>query len=64
MNENQKEFVKKCENAGLEVYQYSGRGMYGKRCPAVNVDYLSDFPGNPHDYWTDSMGMGYVVYCR
>lgn len=63
----QKKFVKTCEDAGLKVYYtYSGRGMFGigQTCPAVNVDSLSKFPGNPYKFLVDQMGLGYVVYCR
>lgn len=65
LTDHQKKFVKTCENAGLKVYYtYSGRGMFGQTCPAVNVDSLSEFPGNPHKFLIDQMGLGYVVYCR
>lgn len=64
LNPRQKAFVKKCEKEGLEIdMSYSGRGMFGRRCPAVRLDSLAEFPGNPHTYSTDQMGLGVVVYC-
>ena len=64
LTDKQKSFVKKCKKAGLEVdYTYSGRGMFGATCPSV-VCKLEEFPGNPHIYSVDNMGLDYVVYCR
>jgi hypothetical protein len=64
LTDSQKRFVKKCERADLKVYySYSGRGMYGRQCPAVNLDHLSKFPSNPNKYSVDQMGLGWVVYC-
>jgi hypothetical protein len=65
LSDKQKKFVKKVEKLGYEVdYGYSGRGMYGKCCPAVRVQYVSDVPNAERDYNTDQMGKSYVVYCR
>ncbi len=64
LSAKQKKFVKECEKAGLKVYYtYSGRGMFGRTCPAVNLDHASEFPSNPAKYSMDSMGLGVVVYC-
>lgn len=64
LSANQKLFVKDAERAGLEVdYSYSGRGMYGKTCPSVNVDRLGEF-GTRAKTQSDSMGLGYVIYAR
>ena len=64
-SKNQQSFIRKCKSSGLNLYyNYSGRGMFGDTCPAVNVDNLSDFPGNPHKYKIDNMGMGFVVYAQ
>ena len=64
LNDKQKDFVEKVEADGLEVYyDYSGRGMFGRRCPAVNVDSLSELSFNPNKYSVDNMGKGFVVYC-
>lgn len=60
--EKEKAFTKLCEDEGLTVETYSGRGMYGRYCPSVNVDSLSEFPGNPHHWCVDSMGLGFVIY--
>jgi len=31
-------FAEVLEDAGYEPYAYSGRGMYGKKCVAINVE--------------------------
>ena len=63
-SKNQLKFIRACKKAGLTVYyDYSGRGMLiGDKCPAVDVNSLSNFPGNPNKFKIDSMGLGYVVY--
>lgn len=62
--------------ADLNVCSYSGRGMYGRRCPAIDVDNLMDglasivecstSPGQAADIIRsmnyDRMGLGYVLY--
>lgn len=36
LSENQKKFVRKAKREGFELrYDYSGRGMYDQKCPAV-----------------------------
>ena len=67
MNElsaKQKKFIDKAKKLGLNVYEYSGRGMYGSICPATSVDYKSDFPNAEKNYSVDSMGLGFVIYSR
>lgn len=64
LTENQKKFVKKALKEGFEVrYDYSGRGMYGKQCPAVYLkrDQVGDFGFKGAS--SDSMGLGQVIYC-
>lgn len=64
-SKTQLKFIRAVKKAGLKLYlDYSGRGMFGDKCPAVNVDDLSEFPGNPHNYKIDNMGLGYVVYAQ
>jgi hypothetical protein len=64
LTENQKRFVEDALAEGLEVdYDYSGRGMYGKTCPAVRVDRYETFATRA-SYSTDAMGMGKVYYAR
>ena len=60
---NQQLFVAEAEEAGLEVYSYSGRGMYGKECPAVTVDGPGSFGTKAETCW-DNMGLRFVVYAR
>lgn len=65
LTEKQKKFIKICKDNDLKVYyDYSGRGMFGETCPAVDVDNLSDFPENPHEFKIDNMGLGYVIYAQ
>ena len=59
----QKLFITDAQEQGLEVHEYSGRGMHGRYCPAVTVD-------DPHNEFTthapitqDNLGKGYVLYC-
>ena len=64
-SKNQLKFIRTVKKAGLKLYlDYSGRGMFGSKCPAVNIDSLDEFPGNPHKYKIDNMGKGYVVYAQ
>jgi len=67
LSENQQIFVDDAECHGLEVdYSYSGRGMYGKCCPAVRVDYRDEFDEECTEaaFSVDNMGLGWVVYAR
>jgi len=64
LSDNQKQFVKDAEDQGFEVeYDYSGRGMYGKTCPAVRLANIADFRTEA-GYCSDSMGLGYIVYAK
>jgi len=60
---------------GYRPYAYSGRGMMGKQCVAINVESLDEIwrlaiaiggtlgdEANISAPKTDSMGHGYVVY--
>jgi len=58
-----RKFVEEAEAAGLKVRSYSGRFMYGRECPSVNVDYLEDRDLFSMQVKTDNMGRGYVLYC-
>lgn len=67
-----------CDELGIEYRSYSGRGMYGRRCFAIqsddceNMSLLVDIaysfgeqsedPTGLHDIRTDSMGLGSVMY--
>ena len=65
LTDRQKKFVAAAKRSGLGdniYYTYSGRCMYGRSCPAVNVDYVDDFKGWKK-YNTDQMGRGMVIYC-
>lgn len=64
LSTNQVRFIKDALEAGLEVeYSYSGRGMFGTRCPSVRVDNVHSLETNA-DVCTDQMGRGYVIYAR
>ena len=57
----QKAFIRKAKKEGFEIeYGYSGRFMYGRKCPAVYLDRYEEFEyrGARHD----DMGLGTVVY--
>lgn len=67
--------VEALREAGHEPYSYSGRGMYGRRCVAVDVPsgasmlelgYALGLRGvDPSEFGeakTDNMGLGIVVY--
>lgn len=61
---NQKMFCRDAEDQGLYVdFEYSGRGMYGKKCPCVRVNTLDGEDFNTQAKTSqDSMGLGIVVY--
>ena len=64
LTDNQRKFVADATEQDLEIdYDYSGRGMYGKTCPAVRLDGMGDFATKAETSW-DNMGLGYVVYAR
>ncbi len=68
-----KELVDALEDLHMDPKAYSARGMYGRQCVAVDVEYLGDAfelgfglggfdkgsPGNPS---SDTMGKGFVLY--
>jgi len=64
LSPRQKLFVKwaNLQDTENEVYYtYSGRGMFGRQCPAINLDHI---PLNlPKHISYDNMGKGYVIYC-
>lgn len=63
LTENQAKFCNDAEECGLDITLYSGRGMYGKLCPAVMVDEPNDIATRAK-VRTDSMGRGVVVYAQ
>jgi len=63
LTDNQKLFIRAAKRAGLDVYSYSGRGMYGDKCPAVTVSHAAAFKTRAK-VSTDSMGKDVVVYAR
>ena len=58
-------FIADANKYGHEVdYHYSGKGMYGKECPAVYLDRTDrSFRTNANTV-EDNMGLGTVVYAR
>lgn len=67
-SERDTKFVQDVEAAGFPWYWYSGRGMYGRKCPAVSTD---GFDRTEEDIIRattvrglkrDSMGYDLVVY--
>lgn len=63
LSENQAKFVRAAKRAGLDVFQYSGRGMFGRKCPAVSLDRGQTFRPRAATK-TDSLGLGTVVYAQ
>jgi len=64
LSKNQKIFVRDAQECGLEVdYDYSGRAMNGRDCPAVRVDSPNELTTRAN-YSIDSMGVGLVLYAR
>lgn len=62
LSDNQRQFVEDAMAQGFEVnYDYSGRGMLGRRCPAIRLDRYTDFDTSA-DFSRDSLGMGKVYY--
>lgn len=62
LTDAQKKFVRKAKKEKFEIdYSYSGRWMYGKKCPAVRCKQGEfGFRGAS----SDQMGLGIVVYMR
>ena len=60
----QQQFIRDATKAGFIVrYDYSGRGMFGRRCPAFTINSLNHLQFLTTTYATDQLGLGYVVYC-
>lgn len=57
-------FRRKAKALGYEVIEYSGKGMYGRECPAVVVPNILDFVSEigMKGLKSDNMGLDYVVY--
>lgn len=65
LTDKQKKFVAAAKRSGLAddiYYTYSGRCMFGRQCPAVNVRYTDEFKGY-EKFNRDQMGLGMVIYC-
>lgn len=61
LTDAQKRFVRKARREGLRIdYGYSGRGMFGAKCPAVTVDYIGSFSFKGAR--SDNMGRSFVIY--
>lgn len=64
LSPNQQQFVADALEQGFSVnYEYSGRGMYGRCCPAVTVASPSEFRTQAFTCW-DQLGRNVVVYAR
>lgn len=60
---NQLEFVRKAEQEGFKVdYTYSGRGMFGRLCPAVRLSREDRGAFGFRGASRDSLGLGEVIY--
>jgi hypothetical protein len=64
LSDNQVQFCEDAVEQGLSIdCTYSGRDMYGKRCPSVVIEHAGEF-GTTANVSTDSMGLGIVIYAR
>lgn len=63
LSQNQRIFEDDACYQGFEVYQYSGRGMFGDTCPAITIDDVSDFKTKAK-FKIDNMGKGFVLYAQ
>lgn len=64
LSTNQRLFVRDAEKQGFKVdYTYSGRFMYGRRCPYIEVHGMGEFGTKAKTAW-DNMGFDYVIYAR
>ena len=61
LSSNQQDFVQQVLKLGLEVDSYSGRGMFGAKCPAVYVRRVGEMRLDCA-YRQDVMGLGFVLY--
>jgi hypothetical protein len=59
MSESQRRFVRWAKRNGHKLMSYSGRCMFGAKCPAVVV---SPWTTVPKKYSTDNFGRDMVVY--
>lgn len=65
LSDNQIQFCQEAEDEGQEIdYTYSGRGMYGSKCPAVRIGRDDDEFKSTARTQTDGMGMGVVIYAQ
>lgn len=65
LSDNQIQFCQEAEDEGFDIdYTYSGRGMYGSKCPAVRIGKDDDEFKSSARTQTDGMGMGIVIYAQ
>jgi hypothetical protein len=62
LSKAQLKFIHDALECDLEVHAYSGRGMYGRYCPAVFVDSRFELKTSV-GFSEDSMGRSLVLYC-
>lgn len=61
---NQARFCNDADRSGLKIdWTYSGRGMYGKLCPAVVVEQANELQTRAK-VREDSMGRSVVIYAQ
>lgn len=64
LTNDQSIFVQEAKEAGLTIdYAYSGRHMYGKKCPSVVVEDVHSFRSAAKGTQWDNLGLRYVLYC-
>jgi hypothetical protein len=64
LSKNQQKFVFDAEDQGFDVdYEYSGRSMFGRTCPSIQVGGMGQFATKAVVCW-DNMGKGFVIYAK
>lgn len=64
LSNNQQKFLEDAIAQDKDIdFEYSGRGMFGDRCPAVRLEQFESFHTDAEAY-SDSLGLGSVVYAR
>ena len=64
LSKNQKLFIKDAKKQGHDIdYGYSGRCMYGRKCPSIIVESPGCFATKAKIVW-DNMAMDFVLYAK
>jgi hypothetical protein len=65
LSDNQVKFCQEAEDDVQDIdYTYSGRGMYGNKCPAVRIGRDDDDFKSTAKTQTDGMGTEHIIYAQ